>query len=354
MPTTTEPESGSATEFDLSALSAPVDRRAARAFFDSDDPAMIQLEEQVMGRHRRYRIFAIVGVVAFLIGLALHFCLPLDDDGRLERLLIGCGLLAIVICVFQLRRTGAMRAYQIARFAEANGFRFSHLKQSAGYEGMLFTTGWDHHRWMTVNGTIRGRPVEFGNLTFTQGGARHYTRMRGYIAIRLPARLPRMLITARSNPLFTTTIPDYPHRDDLVDVGQGRAFRLYAPEGAAVIARALCTADAVALFAGLANRYTIEITGDMLFLTRFREVSVGRARQWRQQLADVQALTRMIGVSDVWQAMRAQPKRFLAQLPEMRQHFISRSPVLTALILVAGIVAIPVLIVLPLIIMEFT
>lgn len=348
--------SGLAGAFDLSAFDGPVDRRASRAFFDSDDPAVVRLGQRIMGRHRRLRLFAIIGVFAFLAGPAMYWYLLSNGIHRqefarpeavlvvLEFALTFGGLLSIVLYAIEPRRANGKHEYRIARFAEANGFAFSPLKESAGHDGMLFANGTGHQRWMIVRADLAGRPVEFGNL-FSRYADRSGTRhRRGYIAMRLPAGLPRMIIVKRENPYLPLTIPRYPHADDLVDVGQGRAFRLYAPAGAAFVARVLFTPDLVALFSGLAKRYTIEITGDTLFLTRLRPISTASARQWRRQLADVEALARSVGASSVWQVMRSQPKRFLPRLPEIRlQRPVWTSPMFVWLV-VGGILGISALI----------
>lgn len=323
---------------DLRAFDEPVDRRAARAFFDSDDPAVVQVEDQVMARHRRLRVLVIVSFVVCLVGIVLWSSLPEDGDDRLAFTLTFGGLLGAVTSFVELRRSSAPRAYQVARFASDNGFAFSYLQDSAGYEGMRFVNGEHHQRWLTVNGRVGGKPVEFGNLTF----ALNRTRRLGYIAMRLPAHLPTMLITARSNPLLTLALPEYPARENLVDVGAGRRFRVYASAGAEHVVRALCTPEAVTALAALAKRYTIEIAGDVLFLYRRGDAVTARGRRWKEQIDDVEALARVLDSSQVWPLMRAQSSRFLRSLPAMRQHFVTRSPIAMALIIVAVVVLVAV------------
>lgn len=339
MHTSTEPESAFSERFDLSALKAPVDRRSARAFFDSDDPRIIHLEDLLKGRLSFYRIAAIVAVVAIPLGFVLHVTLPEGEGDRLPHTLIGGGMITIIMYLWELRRSSPGRAYRIARFADANGFAFSHLEDSARYEGKLFTYGTGHQRWMIVNATLAGRRVEFGNLSYIETSGRSASRQRGYIAMRLPARLPRMVIIKRESPYFPLTIPFFPHSNAAVDVGQGRAFRLYVPDGAEFIARALFTPETTRLFARLAKRYSMEIVGDTILLTRFRPVSTGSTRQWRRQLGDMTDLAAAVNRSTVWQLMRRQPKRFVQRLPEIRLHFMSRSPMLAAFFILGVILA---------------
>ncbi|MBP2435578.1 hypothetical protein [Microbacterium amylolyticum] len=192
---------------------------------------------------------------------------------------------------------------------------------------------------MIVNATLAGRRVEFGNLSYIETSGRSASRQRGYIAMRLPARLPRMVIIKRESPYFPLTIPFFPHSNAAVDVGQGRAFRLYVPDGAEFIARALFTPETTRLFARLAKRYSMEIVGDTILLTRFRPVSTGSTRQWRRQLGDMTDLAAAVNRSTVWQLMRRQPKRFVQRLPEIRLHFMSRSPMLAAFFILGVILA---------------
>lgn len=324
--------------YDYSAFDGPRNN-AAKVFFDGDDPRLVRLEDLLKGRLGIYRVAAIVGCVAIPLGFLLHLTLPEEEGDRLPNTLIGGGVLAIVMLLWELRRSSAKRAYRTARFADANGFAFSHLEDSAGYEGMLFTHGTGHHRWMAVNATFAGRRVEFGNLSYTETSGRSAFRRRGYVAMRLPARLPRMVITKRESPYFPLTVPLYPHPDEAVDVGQGRAFRVYAPDGAEFIARELFSPEMTDLFARLARRFSMEIIGNTLLLTRFRQVSPGNARQWRRQLGDMTELAAAMNGSGVWSLMRRQPNRFLQRLPEIRLHFMSGSPVLATFAMLGLILA---------------
>lgn len=79
MRTTGETISSSSDAFDFSAFDGRTDRQAVRAFFDSDDPRIVQLEDLLAGRLRRLRAFAIVGVFAVIVGLFLYWRFPLAD-----------------------------------------------------------------------------------------------------------------------------------------------------------------------------------------------------------------------------------------------------------------------------------
>ena len=240
-------QSPPAAAFDLTAFEAPLDRAASREFFAMEESGAASAEEHIMVRHRTFRIAAVVALVAIAAGLALWWWEVDIGEERLVPTLIGGGLLTLITSAVVLKRSGAPRAYQISQFAHANDFSFDRLMDSAGYEGMPFRYGREHRRWMVVSGVIGGRPVEFGNLAFVEPTTmKNIPRRCGYIAIRLPARLPQMVLNSgHSSILFGFTLPEPPHRDHELDVGAGRAFRLCTAQYGEHIAQArhACAAE---------------------------------------------------------------------------------------------------------------
>ncbi|MGI6879919.1 hypothetical protein NHL53_14335, partial [Microbacterium sp. gxy059] len=216
-----------------------------------------------------------------------------------------------------LRRMSAATAYRIARFAEANGLSFRRWTSGAGYAGMPFTYGHGHDRFLVLNGRRKGRPVEFGNLSFLEGVGRYMPRRCGYVAIGLPRALPHMVLDARhSQALLGLTLPNPPHASQRVGVGAGRAFSLYAVDGAEPIARALFTPEIVDRFAVLARRFDMEITGDRLFLYSRRDVSTGSADRWRETMGMVDDIAGSVSTWPVWPVVRGM--RGVTDHPPMR------------------------------------
>ncbi|MGI6879940.1 hypothetical protein [Microbacterium sp. gxy059] len=227
------------------------------------------------------------------------------------------GLLLLVGSLLGLRRSSLATACRIDRFAERNGMRFDRWRGRSGYAGMPFAYGNGHQRLHVVRGRRDGIPVEFGNLQYDT--VRAIPRRCGYVAIRLPERLPHMVLDARhSSALFGLTLPVPPHASQRVDVGAGRSFTPYAVDGADRVARTMFAPDVLALFQEVAKRFDIEIVGDMLFLYSRGDASTNSAKRWGRQLSLVDALVAAIPTWSVWELARRQNRGRGAHYPAMR------------------------------------
>ncbi|MGI6879952.1 hypothetical protein, partial [Microbacterium sp. gxy059] len=219
------------------------------------------------------------------------------------------GIVVISLLVCAQASTNALRfsadtAARIARFADRNDMRFRLWRPGGGYEGLPFSSGVDHARFATVSGSRRGTPVEFGNLV-SRAQAGFLDRHVGYIAIRLPERLPPMAVDAgRLARVFGVPLPSQRHRSQRVDVGAGRSFRLYVADGAEPVARALFDPETVALFARVATRFDAEFAGRHLILSSRRLVSTGSAWRWREEIRLVDEVVAVLGASPAWDLVR--------------------------------------------------
>lgn len=331
-------------EVDLAPLTARVERSTAYNALDAadDDGAA----GEVAGMRGMYRVVAGTGIAAIIVGIVLWLVVPDGSDARAVTTLIVGGSGVLITGFVLLVRSAPSRAYRIARFAERNGLAFTWLRRSPGYEGMPFAFGNSHRRWMIVSGRRGGRPIEIGNLSFTEGEWRRYGRRCGYVAIRLPGRLPHMILDAgHSNGLLGMTLPQEPRRDQQLDVGAGRAFRLYVAEGAQTFARALFTPDAVSGFVELAKRYDVEILGDCLFLYSRTAASTTSPRRWLAQLEAIDTLGRAIPGWAVWDLVRSVRKGSIARIPRLAMGKVRTGSLLLGIVVVVVLLAITALIV---------
>ncbi|WP_140400655.1 hypothetical protein [Gulosibacter sp. 10] len=309
-----------AASIDVTPLSLHVSNDDIEARFGRDageDPAVAA---HVESRRSMFRTVAVVGTILVAIGVAIiavDAMTGLDGTAWGGSLAVIGGLPAAIAGTLALRRMSPATAYRIARFAEANGLSFRRWKAGAGYTGMPFAYGHGHSRFLVLNGRRKGLPVEFGNLSFSEGAGRHVWRRCGYVAIGLPGALPHMILDARhSQALLGLTLPNPPHKDHRVDVGSGRSFALVAAEGAEPIARALFTPEVVERFARLAKRFDMEIRGDRLFLYSRRDVSTGSADRWRETMGMVDDVAGSVSTWPVWPMVRGM--RGVADHPPMR------------------------------------
>lgn len=258
-------------------------------------------------------------LVAGVIGVGLVVFEIQSWHDRLSFLLIGAGVVGAPSCVVFLKQASPAKASRISRFAGDNGFEFEALKDSAGYQGSNFKIGDAQRRLLVVTGKIDGHRVEFGNLSFRFEGRRSPWAVPGYVAIRLPERLPHIIVRSSRRSLSRVTYS--PSAQDQVEVPGGDALRVYAPAGAEQAVGALFTTQVSELFSRLSHRYGIEIVGDVLFLYSRWPVSTGSGRTWGRILADVADVCELIGASRVWDLMRTRRRSYLKGLPEIRNDF---------------------------------
>lgn len=270
-------------------------------------------------RERSTRLVAVVGcVLAALVGVML-LVLGLQGWNRLTFLLVSAGVVGVptgVVTLWQVSRSAAAR---ISRFADDNGWTFDALKASPGHAGSTFRMGTRQERRMVVTGEVHGYPVELGNLRYYVTPYRALPVLPGYVAVRLPARLPHVVMTSRS--VLRLRVGFHPRPEDRLELGPDTALRVYARAETAHVVRGMLTADALGVLTRLSHRYCIEIVGDAMFLHARWPVSTGSGRRWRRTFADVAALCDLLDASPVWSVLRRQPRRALSSLPRLRSGF---------------------------------
>jgi hypothetical protein len=127
--------------------------------------------------------------------------------------------------------------------------------------------------------------AEFGSLVYTTGsGKNRTTHPWHYVAARLPAALPHMMLDARSNDFLGSDLPGtYLKRGRLSLEGDfDSSFRLYAPMDYQQDALYLLTPDLMAVLVDNAADVNIEISGDrVIFFAEF-DLDYESADEWRE------------------------------------------------------------------------
>ncbi|QJW34980.1 hypothetical protein [Cellulosimicrobium protaetiae] len=266
-------------------------------------------------RERRTGVVVVVGsVLAGLVGAAL-LAFGLQGWTRLTTMLVLGGVVAASTGAVNLLQVSRSAAARISRFAEDNGCGFDALKDSPGYTGSSFRVGTDQQRLMVVRGTIHGYQVEIGNLRYRIGHRRAPLIQSGYVAVRLPARLPHVVMTSRSVPGMRVAF--HPRPEDRVELRSDSALRVYAREETAHVVRSMLTAQALEAFARLSRRYCVEIMGDTVFLHARWPVSTGSGRRWRSVLADVAEVCGLLDTSPVWSVAERRLRSASTSLPRL-------------------------------------
>ncbi|WP_156761624.1 phage holin family protein [Microbacterium karelineae] len=295
--------------FDASPLTDPIDRHAVRAFRESL-PVRFPDSNARRGTSQVFIGVALIamGAVFALIGAGVLAVTIATDSMPMVGMIF-----AIVGVVFVVAGIGAVRArhdapmYRLDRFAQANGMRFHPGYASPQLPGMLFDVG----RKRASSGLVRGdtpRFVEFGNYRYTTGsGKNEKTHTWGYIAVRLDAPLPHIVLDAKgNNSLFGSNLPIGFRKDQRLSLEGDfdEHFSLYCPEGYEADALYLFTPDIMQRFMSSAAHLDVEIVDDWLFFYSGRGMSTVDPDQWAWQFSVAGAMLDKIARWGRWRDER--------------------------------------------------
>ena len=195
-------------------------------------------------------------------------------------------VLIIVTSVTRYKSLAKMDA-----FARANNVRFLFDRKNVMYAGLIFAHGDSRaitESYEFPNGT------EIGNYTYATGSGRsrqvHYW---GYVHIRLPRKLPHMLLDSKKNNFLggvLSSLPTSLESDQTMRLEGdfNDFFSLYAPKGYERDALYVFSPDVMAALIDHGNQYDIEVIDDTLFLYQAS----------RFALSNEQAVRSLIEVSD--------------------------------------------------------
>lgn len=297
--------------FDARPLVEPVDRDSAGAFARA-------LRER--GDLPSTASVAALSVVAVFVGsvlvLSVSFVLAvvigalIDSSGRglvigmlLTPVLVLIGIGAAAFWWVRAARAGNARPYRLDRFARANGMTYLAGMAGPGLPGMIFGLGTQRRSSDLVRGD-RPRFVEFGNYSYVTGiGKSRRMHEWGYVAVRLDAPLPNIVLDAKgNNSIFGTNLPaSFDKSQRLRLEGDfDRYFSLYCPAGYERDALYLFTPDLMARFIDRAAALDVEIVDDWMFLYGKRAFSTLDPATWAWLFSTVAALLEKLAQWGRW------------------------------------------------------
>ncbi|MEQ6896145.1 hypothetical protein [Microbacterium sp. KR10-403] len=285
--------------FDARALTEPVDKKAARAFWKSVRPAGSNVGRVIGIAFIAVFLVFFVGVAGQVFGAffsigasvgggfgAAFFIVPL-----VFAVIVVIGIVAVVRSI--VGAGAAVTAFRLDRFARANGMAYDVGVADPSLPGMIFQRGHDRRSSSLVRGQ-RPRFVEFGNYLYKTGSGKNESTHRwGYVAIKLDAPLPNIVLDAKSNNgLFGSNLPTSLARGQRLSLeGDFDAhFTLYCPTGYEQDALYLFTPDIMARFIDHAAALDVEIVDDWLFLYAQRDLSTLDPATWQWLFATVGAI----------------------------------------------------------------
>ncbi|MGO1838427.1 MAG: hypothetical protein ACTH0E_02805 [Candidatus Microbacterium stercoravium] len=297
-------------QFDARALTDPVERSEVRAHSQqlrSRFPRATRRGSSDVARVVVAVMMLVISVPMLVFGLlALLFIDGLVAFG-LAFGCIGAGLAAAAIFLLVWNGSAPERHYRFDRFAAANGMSFHPGYDDPQLPGMLFDVGKQRYSEMLVRGEAP-RFVEFGNYQYTTGsGKSQQTHTWGYIAVRLDAPLPNIVLDAEgNNSLFGSNLPVRLDKRQRLSFEGGfdTHFSLYCPTGYEADALYLFTPDIMQRFMNRAAQLDVEIVDDWLFFYSAAPLSTLDPARWAWQFSVVGAMLDKIARWGRWRDER--------------------------------------------------
>ncbi len=235
-----------------------------------------------------------VGVGILLIAAALITAMFLALFGKLSIdggvflvFLFACGAYT-VMDVLRL----VVQTQRLKWFATINNCEFKFDSMGLDYVGTYFA-----NRQVLIVNAIRTKGsqfFEFGNFRLVGNQERSSMGSTfGYIRIKLPRRLPHILLKSTRNRM---PLPlDIDSEQALGLEGDfHKYFRLYVPNGYKRDALYIFTPDVMALFIDMAGAFSCELIDNELYLYSSRKFELERSRQIEKIVALVDTMTRKL------------------------------------------------------------
>ena len=180
------------------------------------------------------------------------------------------------------------------RFAVQNGITFVRGRADPGYAGMIFDEG--HSRELR-EGYVFADGTEMGNYRYVTGsGKNRSTHDWAYIKVKLPRRLPHMVLDAKKNNIFGK----FSNLTDTFDGSQTLAlegdfnehFTLYAPKQYERDALYVFTPDVMARLIDSGSGFDMEVIDDELYIYRASSFNLASEAELRTLLGIVSVIGR--------------------------------------------------------------
>lgn len=203
-----------------------------------------------------------------------------------------------------INRSSALRRYRLTTFAVRNGMYYSSTSRPPRFEGAIFGVG--HSRAVYERLWRESDPnLEIGNYRYTTGSGKNKTTHQwSYLALRLPRRLPHMLLDAKSNnSIFGSNLPVSFGRDQRLSLEGNfdEFFTLYCPREYETDALYVFTPDLMALLIDEAANRDVEIVDDWMLVYS----------KSRLDFANPHELVKLFGIVDtVGQKTRSRSVRY--------------------------------------------
>lgn len=176
-----------------------------------------------------------------------------------------------------------LREWRRTLTALANGFQ-PRPAEAAPFRSLITSSSVGVRAFPRFVGAGAARPVEFGSLKARGPGATEWH----YIAVRLPAPLPHLVLDSTANDRRGSDLPAWVDRGERLSLEGDfdRWFRVYSPVAYGADALYVLTPDLMAALIDHASAYNVEIVDEMLVFFTSPGVDFLAADPW-QSVGDV-------------------------------------------------------------------
>lgn len=278
------------TMLDYTQLHEPVTKADISEFKSRHEPRSAKLAKlmQVV----LYVLIAGISMMIFFVGVLL-----ISHNGfTFSFLPLGMWLLIFAGVVYGAQlilNARYQKLVRLERFANVNGLEFKYDTIAAYYSGMIFDEG--HSR--EVNEVLKfPSHTEIGNYTYVTGSGKNRSVHRwAYMKVKLPRRLPHMVLDAKKNNIFGR----FSNLTDTFDRSQTLSlegdfndhFTLYAPKQYERDALYVFTPDVMARLIDSGSGFDMEVIDDELYIYRATPFNLSSETELRTLLGIVSTIS---------------------------------------------------------------
>lgn len=205
-----------------------------------------------------------------LIAVALFFAQVLGLRSRVTYAqLYGIGgfMLTVATVIAYLAAARGRSETILTKFALANNATYIHDSYETNYGGVIFNEG-DSRKMIDAIKFTDGS--QLGQYQYKTGsGKSRQTHNWGFVSVKLPRRLPNMVLDSKRNNIFGfSNLPESLNSDQKLSLEGDfdKYFTLYAPQQYATDALYIFTPDVMQAAIDAGGKYDMEIIDDMFYV----------------------------------------------------------------------------------------
>lgn len=277
------------SELDYAPLSQPVTKADIAAFRHSREPQQSWTKPLL---RIGYIVIAVVAVVSLGLGFAL-----LGHNSFSTSFMPLLVWISLISGVIYFARRALVARYRLLvrvdRFATRNGLQLKYdTAIAAYYPGMIFDEGRSRQVREVL---IFPEMGEIGNYSYITGsGKNQTTHYWAYLKVKLPRKLPHMVLDAKKNNFFgkISNLTDTFDRSQTLSLEGdfNEHYTLYAPKQYERDALYIFTPDVMAKLIDNGSSYDMEVIDDELYLYRAGKIDLASELELKSLLAIVETI----------------------------------------------------------------